>query len=265
VEFRSRYQAAVVAIHRAGQRINAKLGQVELKVGDTMVLLTDPGFRGRWRDRSDFLLVSPLGGSSPAVTRKAGLVAAIMAVVVVVAGLGLLPMLEVSLIAAVALVAFGVLTATEARNAVDLDVIIIVAASFGLGAAMERSGLANHLAAGIVGAFSALGPLGVLLGIILATSLVTELITNTAAAALIFPIAYATALQIDQDPRLFGTVVAVMASTSFLTPIGYQTNTMVYGPGGYRFTDYTRLGAPITAAVIVTILLVARYWYGVGA
>lgn len=265
VQFRARYQAAVVAIHRAGNRLNSKLGDVPLEVGDTLLVLADPGFRTRWRDRGDFLLVSALNGTPPGVTRKAGFVGMVLLVVVGVAGLGLLPMLEASLVGAAALVGFGVLTATEARNAVDLDVIIMVAASFGLGTAMEHSGLADVLAGGIVRGFEPFGPLGILLGIILATSLVTELITNNAAAALLFPIAWATASRVGADPRLFAVVVATMASTSFLTPIGYQTNTMVYGPGGYRFGDYTRLGAPLTTAVIVVILLVARFWYGVGA
>ncbi len=260
--FRSAYQAAVLAIHRAGHRLNAKFGAVELKAGDTLVVLADPGFRQRYRDHNDFLLISQHGGNPPTAGRKAWFVALVLVLVVGVAGLGLLPMLQASLLAAVGLVVFGVLTAGEARNAIDLDVIIMVAASFGLGSAMENSGLAAVLADGIVSAFAGFGPLGVLLGIILATSLVTELITNNAAAALIFPIAWATANRIGADPRLFCIVVATMASTSFLTPIGYQTNTMVYGPGGYRFTDYTRLGAPLTLAVIATILVVARVWYG---
>lgn len=263
-QFRDRYQAAVVAIHRAGDRLNAKLGEVRLQVGDTLLLLADPGFRARWRDRGDFLLVSQLNGTPPGVTKKAWFVGLVLVMVVVVAGLGLLPMLQAALVGAVALVMFGVLTAAEARNAVDLDVVLMVAASFGLGAAMENSGLADRLAGGIVGTFEPLGPLGILLGVILATSLVTELVTNNAAAALLFPIAWATAGRIGEDPRVFALVVATMASTSFLTPIGYQTNTMVYGPGGYRFSDYSRLGAPITLAVIVTILLIARFWYGVG-
>ncbi len=260
--FRSVYQAAVMAIHRAGHRLNAKLGEVELKAGDTLVVLADPGFRQRYRDRNDFLLISQHGGNPPTAGRKAWFVALVLVFVVGVAGLGLLPMLQASLLGAAGLVAFGVLTAGEARNAIDLDVIIMVAASFGLGAAMENSGLAAVLADGIVSTFDGFGPLGVLFGIILATSLVTELITNNAAAALIFPIAWATATRIGADPRLFGIVVATMASTSFLTPIGYQTNTMVYGPGGYRFTDYTRLGAPVTIVVMVVILLVAKFWYG---
>ncbi|HXG45263.1 MAG TPA: SLC13 family permease, partial [Gemmatimonadales bacterium] len=262
-QFRSRYQAAVLAIHRAGHRLNAKLGEVELKVGDTLLVLADPAFRTRWRDRNDFLLVSELGGAPPAISRKAWLVGLVMLAVVVAAGAGLLPMLECALVAAVALVGFGVLTASEARNAVDLDVVLMVAASFGLGSAMENSGLADRVAAAIIRTFEPFGPLGVLLGIVLATSLVTEIVTNNAAAALVFPIAFATALKTGQDPRLYALVVAVMASTSFLTPIGYQTNTMVYGPGGYRFTDYTRLGAPLTLVVMAVILVVARFWYGI--
>jgi di/tricarboxylate transporter len=263
VDFRRRYQAAVVAIHRAGHRINAKLGQVELKVGDTLVILADRGFRDRWRDRSDFLLVSPLGGTPPAVSKKAGIVGLIAVGIVIVAGLGILPMLQASLIGAIALVAFGVLTAVEARNAVDLDVILMIAASFGIGAAMEKSQLADRLAELVIGGFGGLGTLGTVLGILLATLLVTEIITNNAAAALMFPIAFASAEKLGQDPRLFAMVVAVAASCSFLTPIGYQTNTMVYGPGGYRFGDYARLGFPLTICVIVTTMLVLKFYYGI--
>jgi di/tricarboxylate transporter len=162
----------------------------------------------------------------------------------------------------VALVACGVLTATEARNAVDLDVIMVIATSFGIGAAMEGSGLAAKLAELLVGAFDGMGVIGVAMGLILATSLVTEIITNNAAAALLFPIAFASAERLNQDPRVFAIIVAVMASTSFLTPIGYQTNTMVYGPGGYRFADYSRLGAPLTIVVMITILAVLKFYYG---
>lgn len=261
-QFRARYQAAVVAIHRAGHRINAKLGEVELRIGDTLLLLADPGFRSRWREHSDFLLISQLGGTPPGVTRKAWFVGVVTVGIVLVAGSGVLPMLHASLLGAVALVGFGVLTAGEARAAVDLEVIVIVAASFGLAAAMENSGLADGLAGLVVGSFSGWGTMGVLLGIILATSLVTELVTNNAAAALLFPVAIGAAERLDADPRAFAMIVAVMASTSFLTPIGYQTNTMVYGPGGYRFGDFARLGAPLTLTVMVTILVVARLVYG---
>ena len=262
VDFRRRYQAAVVAIHRAGHRINAKLGTIDLKVGDTLVLLADRGFRDRWRDRNDFLLISPLGGTPPAVSKKAPLVGLVTIGIVLVAGLGLLPMLQASLIGAIVLIGFGVLTAVEARNAVDLDVIIMIAASFGLGAAMEKSHLADRLADLVINGFGGLGTMGAIFGILVATMIITEIITNNAAAALMFPIAFASAQKVGQDPRIFAIVVAVAASCSFLTPIGYQTNTMVYGPGGYRFGDYARLGLPLSICVIATTMALLKFWYG---
>ncbi|MDZ4863992.1 MAG: SLC13 family permease [Gemmatimonadota bacterium] len=262
VEFRSRYQAAVVAIHRSGQPIEAKLGEVTLKLGDTLLLLADPGFRDRWRDRNDFLMVAAMEGSPPAASKKAWLVGVIGLLVVVVAGAGFLPILQAALIGAVALVAFGVLTATEARNAIELDTIIVIAASFALGTAMERSGLAARAAGLMIGMTSGSGVHGALLGIVLATVVTTEIITNNAAAALLFPIAFASAQQLHSDPRAFAIAVAVAASNSFLTPIGYQTNTMVYGPGGYHFTDYIRVGLPLTITTVITTVLVIPWAWG---
>ncbi|MGE0351602.1 MAG: SLC13 family permease [Gemmatimonadales bacterium] len=261
VEFRSRYQAAVVAIHRSGQRVNAKLGEVRIRVGDTLLLITDPGFRDRWRDRNDFLLVSQLGGTPPGVTRKAWIVGLVTVAIVGVAGAGLLPILQAALIGVIVLVMSGVLTAGEARSAVDLDVIIVIAASFGVGAAIEESGLAAYLAHMIVEGFRHFGGTGVLLGVVLATVALTELVTNNAAAALMFPIGFAAANQVGSDPRAFALSVAVAASASFLTPIGYQTNTMVYGPGGYRFGDYVRLGFPLTIMMILTIVIAVPFFW----
>lgn len=251
--FRSRYQAAVVAIHRAGERVQAKLGSVRLRVGDTLIVLADPGFRERWRDRPDFLLISRHGGAAPAVSRRAGVVGFVALGIVLTAGLGVLPILQASLLGAVALVALGVLTPDEARAAVDLDVLIVIAASFGLGAAIEASGLAQLVGHGVVGTLGDSGRVGVVFGLAIATVVLTELITNNAAAALLFPVALAAAHEVGADPRSFAIAVAVAASASFLTPIGYQTNTMVYGFGGYRFGDYARLGGPLT---VVTVLLI---------
>jgi di/tricarboxylate transporter len=261
VGFRDRYQAAVLAIHRAGARINAKLGEVRLKAGDTLLLVSDAGFRDRWRDRSDFLLVSMLDATPPMRTRKSWLVGAITAGIVLVAGTGLIPILDAALIGAVALVVLGVLTPAEARGAVDLDVIILIAAAFGLGEAIAASGLAQTIAQGIIHLFSPWGHLGVLVAIVVATALFTELVTNNAAAVLIFPIALAAATAVGIDARGVAIAVAVAASSSFLTPIGYQTNTMVYGPGGYRFTDYMRLGIALNVLVVLIIALtVPLFW-----
>jgi di/tricarboxylate transporter len=180
---------------------------------------------------------------------------------VVVAGSGLLPMLNAALLAAMLMVAGRVLTPQEARRAVDLDVIVLIAASFGLGAAIESSGLASVLAGGIVAASDAFGGIGILLAVALVTVLLTELITNNAAAVLVFPVAVSSAVAAGYDPRPFAIAVAFAASASFLTPIGYQTNTIVYGPGGYRFSDYLRLGTPLTLVELVMLgLLVPIFW-----
>ena len=258
-DFREQYGAAVLAIHRAGDRIRDKLGTVRLRAGDTLLLLADQGFRGRWRDRRDFLLVANLDGALPVGSRRGMLVLATAAAVVTLAAMGVLPVLKGALIGAVLMVATGTLTPNEARSALNLDVLIVIAAAFGLGAAIEQSGLAAMLAGGLVLPSQVLGPKGALLAVVLSTIVLTELITNNAAAVMMFPVAQAAALAAGGDPRSFAIAVALAASASFLTPIGDQTNTMVYGPGGYRFVDYARLGAPLTVIVVVVItVLLAR-------
>lgn len=259
--FRSRYQAAVLAMHRAGERVQGKLGEVRIRAGDTLLLVADAEFADRWRDRSDFLLVSHLGGSPPPSTRQAWFVGMVTFAIVAAAGLGLMPIVHAAILGAVALVFGKALTATEARRAVEMDTLIVIAAAFGIGAALEESGLASVLGNAIVEGFRGSGPLVVLIAVVIATVILTELITNNAAAVLMFPIAMAAASEIGVDPRPFGIALAVAASASFLTPIGYQTNTMVYGPGGYRFGDYFRLGLPLTVVVVVTItLFVPMFW-----
>ncbi|HSM04716.1 MAG TPA: SLC13 family permease [Longimicrobiales bacterium] len=259
--FRGRYQATVLAIHRAGDRVHAKLGDVRIRHGDTLILVADAGFVRRWRDRSDFLLVSDLGGSAPTGSRKAGLTLAIAVGMVLAAATGLLPMLEASLLAALILLGTRVLTPEEAARAVHLEVIVLIGAAFGLGAALSNSGVADALAGGVVAATRAVGPAGILFGVAVVTSLMTEIISNNAAVVLVFPVAMAAAAAAGLDPRPFAVAVALAGSSSFLSPIGYQTNTMVYGPGGYRVLDYTRLGLPLNLLVLALITaLVPRVW-----
>jgi di/tricarboxylate transporter len=253
--FRARYGAAVLAIHRAGHRIDAKLGDVRLRFGDTLLVLADAGFRDRWRNRSDFLVVAPLVGTPPARTRRIWLVAAIGLGFVVATATGLLPILQASVLAALLVLATRSLTVRQARDAIDLQLVVLIAAAFGLGAAVERSGLADAGATLLTGALEPFGAIGALAGIILATVIVTELLSNNAAAVLVLPLAIATAAATGSDPRPFVIAVTLSASLSFLTPIGYQTNMLVYALGGYRFADFARLGAPLTVLCSVLQLL----------
>jgi di/tricarboxylate transporter len=261
VGFRSRYQAAVVAVHRAGQRVGGKLGEVPLRVGDTLLLIAGDGFRLRWRDRSDFLLVSRLLESAPVRTSKAPIAAAVALGVVVVAATGLLDILDAALIGAVAVVVLGVLTPTEAVGSLNANVLVVIASAFGLGAAVEETGLAARIADGITDGFAGIGSWAVVLGLVLATMVLTEWVTNNAAAVLMFPIVLSAASTLDADPRALAIAMAVAASASFLTPVGYQTNTMVWGPGGYRFSDYARLGWVLSLiTVIVIVALTSAIW-----
>ena len=261
VGFRSSYQAAVLGIHRSGQLLQGRIGTETIHVGDTLILVSDPGFRERWRDRADFLLVAPLHGTPPAATSRAWIPVALLLGVIGLAATDTVPILEGSLVAALILVASRVLSPLEARRAIDIEVIVVIASAFGLAAAMQQSGLAATIATGLVDVFSDFGDRGVLLGLVLATIVLTELVTNNAAALLMLPIAVSASGATGLDPRGAAIAVAVAASASFLSPIGYQTNMMVYGPGGYRFTDYARLGWVLTGTVLVlTVALVPVLW-----
>ena len=254
VRFLARYQATVVAIHRAGEPVRGGLAQEPLRRGDTLLVISDRGFGDRWRDRNDFLLVSRFGAPSPEPTAKAGIVLGIGAVIVVGAGLNVLPILHLSLLGALALVGFGILTPNQAKDSIDFDVIVVIGAAFGLAAAVEGSGL-GHAAAGLVAdALGGFGPQGAMAGIIISTIALSSIITNNAAAALVLPIAISTAADFGIDARAAAVAVALSASASFMTPIAYQTNLMVYGPGGYRFGDYARLGTPLTLVVLVALI-----------
>ncbi len=259
--FRGRYGGAVIAIHRAGGHVAGKLGEVPLHAGDVLLVLSGPAFRPRALDRRDFLVVAPLSGDGPPREEKAPLVGLIILALLVLAGTGVMDILLAAFLAAFAVVALRILSPTEARDSVNIDVIVVIAASFGLGAAIESSGLAGNLASVLVEPFGRFGDLGLLFGVLLATMVLTELITNNAAAVLLFPVALNTALAAGLDPRPFAIAIAIGASSSFLTPIGYQTNTMVYGIGGYRFGDYARLGLPLSVVmVIVSMVVIPIAW-----
>jgi di/tricarboxylate transporter len=255
VSFRGHYGAAVLAVHRQGERVEGKLGTVTLQPGDSLVVQAADDFDERWGDRADFGVVVPLEDPVEPASRRRPLVLATFAGTILLAGSGLVPTLLAVLGACAVLIATRTVRFWQAKDALDVDVLLIVASAIGIGAAVQDSGLARSLAAGIVDVAGALGPLGALAAVVVGTIVLTELVTNVAAAALMVPIALDIATAFEADPRGFAIAVAVAASASFLTPIGYQTNTLVYGLGGYRFGDYWRLGLPLTLTVLATILV----------
>lgn len=258
-QFRTRYQAVILAVHRGGERLAGKLGSVVLLAGDTLLLETGQAFVRHYRYRRDFLLVSPLDDSAPLDYSKALRAISILIAMMLLSAFGVLGILQAALLAAAAMLLSRCLSPNQARRAVDLNVLVIIAASLALGEAMLKSGAAKFIADGLI--LLGYGPLAALVAVYVLTSLFTEVITNNAAAVLMFPIASALAEQQQLSILPFAIAIMFAASASFLTPIGYQTNLMVYGPGGYRASDYLRLGLPINVLVaVVAVTLIPVIW-----
>jgi len=252
--FRSRHHAAVVAIHRSGTRLESKLGEVAIHVGDTLLLRVGPEFEaGAAAVRDDFVVCTALsaGQSARATLLKSVVTIAAVSLVALLPAFGLTSVLRSVTLAGGLLVIGGAVSPAEAWNMIDLRIVAMIAGALGLGRAVAVSGLGDELAGRIIDITSSTGDLGAVIGVLLATMLLNQLITNVAAVALIFPTALAVAATTDVDPHRMILGVAVASSASFLTPIGYQTNTMVWGPGRYRLTDYVKLGAPLWFVTLV--------------
>jgi di/tricarboxylate transporter len=258
--FRTLYQAAIIAVARNGERINRKVGDIVPLPGDILLMETHPNFLERYRNTRDFLLASRLDNSTPPRHERAWVAVAIMAGMVLLATLGGLSMLQAAMLAAGMMLLSNCTSASAARRAVDWQVLLVIAASFGMGIALEKTGAAGVVAGGLVG-LAGDNPWATLALIFLATSLFTNLITNNAAAVLMFPIALAAATRLDVSVLPFAIVIMKAASASFATPISYQTNLMVMGPGGYAFSDYLRLGVPLTFLTgALTVLIAPLVW-----
>jgi di/tricarboxylate transporter len=242
--FRNAYNAVVIAVARDGERIRRKIGDIALRPGDTLLLEAHPAFVEQQRNARDFLLVSPLEGSNPPRHERAPIALAILAGMVLLVTLEVTSLLKAAFLAAGLMLLTRCCSSREARRGVDWQVLIVIAASFALGTALETTGAAKAIASGVI-SLAAGHPWAALAVVYGVTMLFTELITNNAAAVLIFPIALATSRELGVSFQPFAVAIMMAASASFSTPIGYQTNLMVYGPGGYRFTDYFRVGIPL--------------------
>jgi len=281
-DFRKRYNAAVVAVHRNGERLTNKVGSIRLEPGDTLLLQTRNEFVESHRHSHEFYLVSRVGDTT-ARRHDRSLLAGLLFVGLIlwlsICSLwpGIFPWGNVTssrihAIAAVAVVLAMIvtrcLTSSEARSAIDLQVLLTIGAALGVGEALDRSGAARWLAQSLVNGTTAIGIAGdwkpyVLLAMVyLISQLFTETITNLAVATIMIPVAVSVAVVGGYDPRPFIIAVTLSASLSFVTPIGYQTNLMVMGPGGYQPRDYWRVGWPLALLLTVTALLVIPWlWH----
>jgi di/tricarboxylate transporter len=267
--FRSQYNAVVLAVARSGERLKEKIGDIVLRAGDTLLLEARPAFAQQQRNSPDFYLVSRLEDAALPRHDKAFVALAILIGMVTLATVfEQVPFfaerdfstLHAALLAAGLMLVTRCCSAASARSMVDWQVLIVIAATIGLGKALASTGLAeliSHTLVGLAGTDAT-----VQLAIVyLCTMLFTELLSNNTAAVLMFPIALATAGEMNVNPMPFIVAMTIAASCGFATPIGYQTNLMVYGPGGYRFGDYLRFGIPLNLVVAAITVILAPVVY----
>jgi di/tricarboxylate transporter len=262
--FRSKYNAGVIAVHRNNERIKGRVGEIMLKPGDTILLLAGNDFMEMHMHSIDFYVVTSLSPPEPlnqsSAKGWAGL--ALLFVMISSVTLGFLSMFEAMLIAVILLMLFKFIDADEMLSYIQFNVILLIASAFGVGAAMMESGLAQFLAENMLMIARPLGVIGLIAILYIMTNIFTELITNTGAAVLMFPIAMEMATQMDMDYMGLTVTIAIAASASFITPIGYQTNLIVYGPGGYKFTDYIKVGAPLSLmTMVISTLIIYTVWF----
>lgn len=259
---RTRFGAVVVAVRRQGQDLPGRLGDIRLRAGDTLLLEAPTGFARRVAGGSDFYLTSEVGAPAALRHERAWVALGVLAGLIGLISFEILDTMTAAMLAAALMVLTRCCTGSQARRGVDFQILVVIGAAFGIAEAMETTGLASAVAGGIVSAASGLGPWGLLAGVYALTVLFTACMTNNAAAVLMFPIAVAIAAREGVNPMPFAIAVAVAASCEFSTPIGYQTNLMVMGPGGYRWSDYLRFGGPLTLLCGLVCVLLAPAAFG---
>ena len=273
--FREQYQGVVLGIQRQDEPVTSPVGTTELQAGDLLIVEAPDDFEERWSSgsREEFYLVAPRNGQArqAAATEgddegadrsgRAPIALGLTGAMVLAAATGLAPIVTAAFLAALSMIGTGCIRPAEAQRALNVQVLVVIAAALGIGKALQTTGLAKAVAQSVLAFTEPLGPVAVLVALYLMTNLLTEMITNNAAAVLMLPISMAAASSLGAPPVAFGLIVAVAASASFLTPIGYQTNLMVMSPGGYRFSDYARVGWPVTLLVMTTsVTIITLVW-----
>jgi len=253
--FRSRFDAAILGVHRHGKRIRGKIGDIHLQSGDLLLLVAGNDFHDAAEASEDFYVISSLRHIHNIDRRKSFLITGSILLCIMLSIVGVVPLFT-SLLGILALfLAFRVISPGELKSLVNLDILAVAAFALAIGKSVQITGLGDMIANMAVNSFSPLGTVGVLAAVYLTTNILAEFVTTTAAATIVFPFAAASASVLGVDPTPFYLAVAYGAAANFITPVGYQTNLMIYGPGGYTATDFLRAGFPmkvLCAAAAIT-------------
>lgn len=260
LNFRRMFDVYILAIYRQGTELRENFDNIELQSGDTLLLEGPaPGLRRLFDRRLMVNLTQP--SERPFRRDKAPIAVGAIAVVMALATFNVLPIEALAIAAATLVIATGCLTAEEAYTAIEWRVLMLIFGMLGLGLALENTGAAELIVRASTTLVEGLGPVAVLALVYVLTSALTEIVSNNATAVLLTPIAIGLAQELGVDPRPFAMAVLFAASASFATPIGYQTNTFVYGVGGYKFSDFVKIGLPMNVInAVVAILVIPIFW-----
>lgn len=260
IAFRHRYGVTILAVRREGRTLRNRINRTRFRFGDTLLLQGRQERFDELQDNNDLLLL----GALPFEERrsdKAWLSLAIMVATVAAAATGLLPIAAAATVGALAMVLTGCLRLQEAYDAIEWRVVFLIGGMLPLGLAMESTGTAAFMAEKITAGLGGFGPLPVMAGLMLATIAITQAVSNAATAVLMAPLAISAATNLGVSPYAFLMAVAIGSSTAFITPIGHQSNVLVFGAGDYEFTDFTKVGAPLTLIIVLAALLVVPIFW----
>ena len=259
--FRGRYDAAIIAVHRNGERMSGKIGTVRLQAGDVLLLLTGNDFPERSRETMDFYSISKIRDFQKLKPWKVVVLIGGTVLTILLAALGVVKLFIGLIILICTVTLLGIANPKDLPKSLDYNLAVIIALALAIGTAMMKSGVADIIAMFFINVLKPLGIYGLLFGIYLVTAVLAAYITNKAAVAIIFPIAITMASDLGINPVPFVLLVSFAAAANFITPIGYQTNLMVYGPGGYTFTDYMRVGLPLTIIYMFATVFILGFTY----
>lgn len=262
IRFRAKFDAAVIAVHRNGEKISGKIGEIIIKPGDVLLLFTGADFVSRSSHTMDFYFISKVKDFQKLEQYKIWTLLAGPVLIILLAALKIVSLFMGLIVLIMVILAMKITNPKELHKAVDYNLALIIALSLALGTAMIKSGAAELIADLVITVFLPLGKVGLLFGIYFITAILAAYITNKAAVAIIFPISLTMAVNLNLPPMPFILVVSFAAAANFMTPIGYQTNLMVYGPGGYSFKDFFRVGFPLTIIyMIVTVTILSLMYF----
>ncbi len=260
-DFRARFDSAIIAVRRDGEKLFGKIGEITLQKGDMMLCVAGHDFYKRVSRAKDLTLISNIRQLQDIEGKKSASLIVATAISILLPALGLISLFQSLLLLFVFLLLTKIVLFGEVKRAININLITIMGGALSIGVAMDKSGTAEYIASKGLSVLEPLGPIGMLAGVYLITNILAAYMTNIAAVSIIMPIALSFAQVHNFDVMPFVFCVAFAGSKTFLTPIGYQTNLMVYGPGGYTFKDYFKFGFPLTALFMVTTLIILKLIY----